>query len=1717
MEGEQRYPIPLDSSLDINSGDMLVPVDAPKFSYNRQRKIGDAMPNSVRYEDFGWFAGWLKHTFVKENLHEASIDLKNSTVTITPHTVEGLYTYWSVEIMVWKDATHTAYKQRIVFTYLPSSTDLVCLLGNETSVVREGDVVKVAGRTNTGDFVYFTFNYKSREFSDVVFRDAKDENLTAATAYSVVYRDDEGVDQFNAVQAASETAAVVIIPGQSALFSSVLLPYTFNVQGKEAREHWWGDTFFDAEDKDDPNKSYVKVNKDRYPELEISGNDAGSYTADGVKNIFVKDNSLATIVWAFLFHDYWTKVEVQSAQSLSLYLGENSNTKNVLNQTECSVTKDPSGSFIVQYGVPVWLRHTLKFKATRSLDDIVGSAAGTPRPLDKVVWAISFRFIDNAYNRSHGYITEEQKPDDEGKQQTFTSSSCSAHIDVDWEKEVEFSVTSPFLRKDQYDDGKAPKVCIGGDANYDPTIDLYKHSIAEYNATMDTLEQGNLAGIATDHTYKGAIENVMRIPFIWKSVDVPKLERVIPRWSTVTAKLKRQDTKGLFEGETGFDGDSGIATIRTKNFSPLRYIVRKYTNHVTYDPRLRVVLPSVNAATLTSWGGARTAMTNIKELLKNLDVVSRSDIAREKEYEPIRFKTRERAALPDVKVDLTRVIADVEARAALSDAAAATSNTVFNSYKDAQGNTCTLIEEYVISKDGAPPLGSRVNPDFNPIIINSDLKCNIDGSFTQEGDVFRLLYPKKSYDPRPYVVDTETYDAQSKANPEYTQPYVFNKGQDNKDYNAYIKNTENRNVHVHPFNNVLIWAENYVAKAKDYTVTSPFFKSVYPGLEVPEVNEVYEHHVSLTSKLYPNYNDAVVPYANITVSVATVKEQVFKFDPVVYNGVLLDIFINDNRNEDGKNTIVDEVGNEAPALQLSTDNGFTTLYKPTYEAVKALHNVADLQNVHVKWAVGTGTLQDKTYWEQTQLRLRVEKYFTFFKVATDDYDSAWVDTGEQSTDYAAGVTYQDVESQKQVLKNIELWVLVCEDYVYFREYGVHKPGTDPWHALMAYFHFIKSSYWINVSTGKVKEFYANLKRFKDTFCYCTERTVPTAGGITYKDIVMTDDKGAILGPGELLDKYIDAETMVIPNHAMGSIKVYPVPHSTQDFERISKDEAKSTFSSVLELFATGFLYSEWSKYYKRTRKMCSEKNVNVCVVFVSVSVGEQEYATPFSNKHLFRIGVGLNQRTLGDVKENPLLASSSVARFNPDLGTLNSIPDTSSGDLVPMQGSSEKKSALLTYDVDTQIASATIPQCVRAYAFTKFDFDVANDAFIVDTLMHKRIPVRAIAQPFAGNKRVWDFTATEDVVQHPEYLCLAELIPNTVWQYDRTNNSIVNVNVTFKKSTQNKSGTPLYVASVPVTEDVQLVDDKGNVSRGIKVNSVYPAWMVDPEQFAKASYTMAPLAISGENGIGFQVTLDIGLSHKITSIDGTLQIERATPFNTHLFDRITLPRFALPAITKDNYKELIIQAPRQHIILYLTESTKIIIFDYDNFAQRIIHEGSGVEIISGSTNLIFEPKNETFSDNLEAMQSISLQGTNYYVDGDKVTLRKVRLQPDANIPKIAPSLDVLWQNGNVIKFNDFYNKDTDKTDNVYGAYNYVSHELIDANRIVQRRVVLEDEERKQEVFLSRINGLILRFNAKGVRKYHKDISYIGSTQYVNGHPSGEVASNEIKVKVTTYS
>ena len=108
MDGGEKKVIPLDSGLDIKTGDMLSSVDSPLFTHNRQRWQGKTLPTSLRYEHDGWAAGNGVYNFkFRESAIEAGglrftssaynenpAKVINAMREIEPGIYEARGTYW---------------------------------------------------------------------------------------------------------------------------------------------------------------------------------------------------------------------------------------------------------------------------------------------------------------------------------------------------------------------------------------------------------------------------------------------------------------------------------------------------------------------------------------------------------------------------------------------------------------------------------------------------------------------------------------------------------------------------------------------------------------------------------------------------------------------------------------------------------------------------------------------------------------------------------------------------------------------------------------------------------------------------------------------------------------------------------------------------------------------------------------------------------------------------------------------------------------------------------------------------------------------------------------------------------------------------------------------------------------------------------------------------------------------------------------------------------------------------------------------------------------------------------------------------------------------------------------------------------------------------------------------------------------------------------------
>lgn len=137
MEDSQKINFPLDAPLDFDSADMLCPVTDPHVAHNQQQYQGSVLPNSLRYEHDGWFAGWHAHEFSF---------ISGGTVSDS----EG------DEYSVKKQQTYYAPVYHIIntpvsFDYYPL-TKVIKTYGQGISIINDtADVLTVTGATIDGN------------------------------------------------------------------------------------------------------------------------------------------------------------------------------------------------------------------------------------------------------------------------------------------------------------------------------------------------------------------------------------------------------------------------------------------------------------------------------------------------------------------------------------------------------------------------------------------------------------------------------------------------------------------------------------------------------------------------------------------------------------------------------------------------------------------------------------------------------------------------------------------------------------------------------------------------------------------------------------------------------------------------------------------------------------------------------------------------------------------------------------------------------------------------------------------------------------------------------------------------------------------------------------------------------------------------------------------------------------------------------------------------------------------------------------------------------------------------------------------------------------------------------------------------------------------------------------------------------------------------------
>lgn len=159
MEGEQVFNIPLDSNLDVNMADMLVPAAQPLFEYNRQKYLGGVLQTSVRFEADGWFAGWWQHNFVLVSTGINSIQT-STTVPSTASPEEIKYNSWNIVIyprITSRGVPYYTLKRRddgLQISFIPETWKEIftgSLTKNSRSTDASDNLLSLEGKTQGGD------------------------------------------------------------------------------------------------------------------------------------------------------------------------------------------------------------------------------------------------------------------------------------------------------------------------------------------------------------------------------------------------------------------------------------------------------------------------------------------------------------------------------------------------------------------------------------------------------------------------------------------------------------------------------------------------------------------------------------------------------------------------------------------------------------------------------------------------------------------------------------------------------------------------------------------------------------------------------------------------------------------------------------------------------------------------------------------------------------------------------------------------------------------------------------------------------------------------------------------------------------------------------------------------------------------------------------------------------------------------------------------------------------------------------------------------------------------------------------------------------------------------------------------------------------------------------------------------------------------------------
>jgi hypothetical protein len=381
MDNENTYSISLGSRLDINSHDMLVPVSAPTFQFNRQKYIGSLLQTSVRYEADGWFAGWWGHNFELEDTSDSYITpaLGDPEMLSIIKRLDDNYKYvWQIK---HKDVGLT-------YTFSPELY--------EDWQIGSGDIKRITDKfipgTNINDYIDITngktspdknnFSIQLDPYSGEVYMFTDLDNI--GLIYSVSKEASNIRLEIKRDEAFSEIDYVKIrVNNSPTLGSSVLSAYTYNLNG----------LFFSTWD----NLFELKVVSASNFTLNSKNNNfrvvAGTVVLSGYNTELekvtadIRDLTINNLNYEFIYKSYWVDDLFSQASPLSadisaqVVTNENKMSADILSRGKDELVYN--NSCIFRYSLPIWLQHRLEFDYSVQFAEI-----GLPEHIKNFTWVI---------------------------------------------------------------------------------------------------------------------------------------------------------------------------------------------------------------------------------------------------------------------------------------------------------------------------------------------------------------------------------------------------------------------------------------------------------------------------------------------------------------------------------------------------------------------------------------------------------------------------------------------------------------------------------------------------------------------------------------------------------------------------------------------------------------------------------------------------------------------------------------------------------------------------------------------------------------------------------------------------------------------------------------------------------------------------------------------------------------------------------------------------------------------------------------------------------------------------------------------------------------------------------------------------------------------------------------------------------------------------------